>query len=75
MQTAIVHGAEGPPLHSPQVDPYRLKGLEVYSTVLWHCKREVGWRTVQGGQWEWWPCYPLNLLCITHSLMDASPAF
>ncbi|PRW57027.1 CDC27 family isoform 1 [Chlorella sorokiniana] len=24
-----------------QVDPYRLKGLEVYSTVLWHCKREV----------------------------------
>lgn len=28
-----------------QVDPYRLKGLEVYSTVLWHCKREVG----QGG--------------------------
>lgn len=24
-----------------QVDPYRLRGLEVYSTVLWHCKREV----------------------------------
>jgi anaphase-promoting complex subunit 3 len=23
------------------VDPYRLRGLEVYSTVLWHCKREV----------------------------------
>lgn len=23
------------------MDPYRLKGLEVYSTVLWHCKREV----------------------------------
>jgi hypothetical protein len=24
-----------------QVDPYRMRGLEVYSTVLWHCKREV----------------------------------
>eukprot|EP00887_Chlorella_sp_A99_P004840 scaffold4.g4840.t1 len=24
-----------------QVDPYRLKGLEVYSTVLWHMRREM----------------------------------
>ncbi|KAK9797012.1 hypothetical protein WJX73_004710 [Symbiochloris irregularis] len=24
-----------------QVDPYRLEGMEVYSTVLWHLKREV----------------------------------
>jgi anaphase-promoting complex subunit 3 len=26
---------------SRQVDPFRLRGLEVYSTVLWHMKREV----------------------------------
>ena len=37
------------PLCTPQVDPYRLKGLEVYSTVLWHCKREVGGQAVQAG--------------------------
>ncbi|GAB4814278.1 hypothetical protein N2152v2_001324 [Parachlorella kessleri] len=24
-----------------QLDPYRLKGLELYSTVMWHMKREV----------------------------------
>ena len=24
-----------------KIDPYRLKGIEVYSTVLWHMKREV----------------------------------
>lgn len=29
------------PFPACQVDPCRLKGLEVYSTVLWHCKREV----------------------------------
>lgn len=23
------------------MDPFRLKGLELYSTVLWHMKREV----------------------------------
>lgn len=26
---------------SRNVDPYRLEGLEVYSTVLWHMKNEV----------------------------------
>lgn len=38
-----------PPSLPLQVDPYRLKGLEVYSTVLWHCKREVGDGAWQGG--------------------------
>lgn len=54
------------------MDPYRLKGLEVYSTVLWHCKREVGRRAGRQNKTGWGergrhqqlPCRPSCKCCV-----------